>query len=598
MYLKQANDRVQTLLEHWVEPWCSLAWLQGMDYPAGFLRLAWKTLLQCHPHDSICGCGTDRMHREMMHRFSQCEQIAEECLFDAMYHIAQQATARRVDKHDSALAVFNAHWSTGDALITADIDFPVEARVTHFAILDGSRSVPFHVEASQKHLILHDKASPMFPGFKMVDRYTVTMLASDVPGYGVKWYRVVPRRNAARARVSLSQCALPLIVENSRIRLTFHRDGSFDLDDKPNRLTYRRLNIFEDSGDAGDEYNYCPPLRDRVISTAGSRAAVVICRQCRNFTTVQIDHRLRVPARIDHGRRSRSRQTVVLPIRSYVTLHRTARRVEIRTELDNTAADHRLRVLFAAGVQATHAWADTPFDVIRRPIALEPHDDWFELPTPTHPQSSFVDVSDGRHGLMIAAPGLHEYEVKNDDDRTIALTLLRGVEWGSRCDLTNTRRGKRPDGQPEHRHGFMFTPEAQCLGPHTYTYALIPHAGDWTHARDQASSYRIGMRAMQVASRGGLVPAARRFLGVQPPAVVVSAVKRADDRNRLVVRLHNPLDRTVRVRLSLPGGIKQARWLDLRERPRRGPALTIRAGRTVVAPLGGRSVRTIEITQG
>jgi mannosylglycerate hydrolase len=55
MYLKQANERTQTLLERWAEPVSALAWLWGKPYDAAFLWHAWKLCLKNHPHDSICG---------------------------------------------------------------------------------------------------------------------------------------------------------------------------------------------------------------------------------------------------------------------------------------------------------------------------------------------------------------------------------------------------------------------------------------------------------------------------------------------------------------------------------------------------------------
>ena len=75
MALKQANARVQGLLEHYAEPLSAWAWLQGAAYPASFLWAAWRKLLQNHPHDDICGCSIDQVHREMMTRFAEAEQI-------------------------------------------------------------------------------------------------------------------------------------------------------------------------------------------------------------------------------------------------------------------------------------------------------------------------------------------------------------------------------------------------------------------------------------------------------------------------------------------------------------------------------------------
>ena len=49
----------------------------GARYPAEELRHAWKTLLQNHPHDSICGCSIDAVHEENMTRFARAEQVGD-----------------------------------------------------------------------------------------------------------------------------------------------------------------------------------------------------------------------------------------------------------------------------------------------------------------------------------------------------------------------------------------------------------------------------------------------------------------------------------------------------------------------------------------
>ena len=57
-------------------------------YPAGQLRHAWKTLLQNHPHDSICGCSIDAVHEENMTRFARARQVGDAVVETALDAIA------------------------------------------------------------------------------------------------------------------------------------------------------------------------------------------------------------------------------------------------------------------------------------------------------------------------------------------------------------------------------------------------------------------------------------------------------------------------------------------------------------------------------
>jgi alpha-mannosidase len=77
IYLKQANERAETRLLS-IETAAALRALRGeAPYPAADLRLAWRDLLRNHPHDSICGCSCDEVHRDMLVRFEQLDRTLE-----------------------------------------------------------------------------------------------------------------------------------------------------------------------------------------------------------------------------------------------------------------------------------------------------------------------------------------------------------------------------------------------------------------------------------------------------------------------------------------------------------------------------------------
>src|SRR5713226_4126688 len=88
MWIKQQNTAIEHLLERWVEPLTAWAWKLGSAYPQGLVRLAWQYLLQNHPHDSICGCSIDQVHRENSVRFAQSQQISEGLLAQALQSLA------------------------------------------------------------------------------------------------------------------------------------------------------------------------------------------------------------------------------------------------------------------------------------------------------------------------------------------------------------------------------------------------------------------------------------------------------------------------------------------------------------------------------
>ena len=77
LYLKQANDRAERRLLS-IETAAALRTLrEDAPDPAANLRLAWRDLLRNQPHDSICGCSCDEVHRDMVVRYEQLERMLD-----------------------------------------------------------------------------------------------------------------------------------------------------------------------------------------------------------------------------------------------------------------------------------------------------------------------------------------------------------------------------------------------------------------------------------------------------------------------------------------------------------------------------------------
>jgi alpha-mannosidase len=77
IYLKQANERAERRLLS-IETAAALRTLREDEpYPAADLRLAWRDLLRNHPHDSICGCSCDEVHRDMLVRYEQLDRTLD-----------------------------------------------------------------------------------------------------------------------------------------------------------------------------------------------------------------------------------------------------------------------------------------------------------------------------------------------------------------------------------------------------------------------------------------------------------------------------------------------------------------------------------------
>lgn len=417
----------------------------------------------------------------------------------------------------------------------------------------------------------------------------VECLARDVPPCGYTQLAVVPSSGQVRSRTT--SCADPsLVIENEYFSVQAdHQDGTLTVTDKRTGLVLPGLNRFVDGGDRGDEYTFCRPEGDILIDAPSSPPAIQRLDDPLG-ATLKIGLLYRVPRSLKEGdRASRDPRLVLLPISSRITLTPGVPRVDVETQIDNTAMDHRLRVHFPTPIVTGCTWAESHFDVVERPLAL-PEDtaDWAEQPAGTHPQGTFVDITDGLTGFMVANRGLPEYEALargNGAGVTLALTLLRSIGWLSRGDLHN-RRG--------HAGPLVPTPEAQCPGLHTVHYSLIPHTGNYLNAMAQAHHFNVPMLTASTGTHPGHLLPSMSFVEVTPAAVVLSALKPPDEGTApFILRLYNSAPTQVEASLRFWHPLSQIDLVTLHERD------TLRqvdhAGNRATLPLRPKEIATLRV---
>ncbi|MDO8585964.1 MAG: glycoside hydrolase family 38 C-terminal domain-containing protein [Armatimonadota bacterium] len=585
MYLKQANHLSQTRLERYAEPLCSAAWMRGARYPAGELDYAWRLLMQNHPHDSICGCSIDQVHKEMEVRFDQVGQIAEDLSARAM-----QSLAAEIGSDGDAVVVFNTlAWKRTDK-VRAYVDFPLgelvrggpkigpTIKVNGLELRDaGGNPVPFAVIDMQTTVRrVFDPAQ--LPMAQMVRRFLIEFVAEDVPACGYKTYKVavadrVPKFDGSVASEFHGAGAL----DNGQIRVRFDR-GAIAVqrlsENDGEGETYSNINVFEDGADPGDEYRYFKPIQDMRVTSLECDARLSLIDHSPISATVKIEQTLMLPEGVTSDARARSETLVPCPIATYVTLVKGVPRVDFRVEVQNNANDHRLRALFPTGLKTDFSHAEGQFDVVTRPIAIPP--EW-DFAASYRPQQSWVDVNDGRGGICVINKGLPEYELYGDESRTLALTLLRCVgRLSGGAESTVSRQ----------------TPDAQCIGKHVFEYSVYPHAGTWEEARvwRQAHERNVPFYVTQIGPREGRLPSELSFVEVEPAELVVTAIKKAEGDDRLIVRFFNVTDKAVEGSVTVPGA-KSAELTDLSEQA--GETLNITESGSVKLKVGRKKIVTV-----
>jgi alpha-mannosidase len=104
-------------------------------------------------------------------------------------------------------------------------------------------------------------------------------------------------------------------------------------------------------------------------------------------------------------------------------------------------------------------------------------------------------------------------------------------------------------------------------GRHRFTYALLPHPGDFRQAGVISAAEDLNA-PLRVVSSGLMSGERHSLIEVDTPQVVIEAIKRAEDSDAIVVRLYEAWGGRCRARVKTSLPLSRATLCDLLERER------------------------------
>lgn len=594
--LKLANDACQSLLERWAEPLLALANLHGANIPEGHLRVAWRHVLLNHAHDSICGCSIDQVHRDMMYRYDQARVLGEQVRAQAVGALTAGSRELARSPGEFTLTLVNPLPVARDEVVTFDVDLPLDwptdfadgfftQRLKSFVLEDAAgKPAPYQ----RLSFIPKTNERSRFARFCFQNdgeftRYTVAARVA-LPACGFASLRVKPSPTPVRTAGSLRTG--PASAENAHLAIAIASNGTLTLTDKATGQTYSDLLMLEDRSEVGDGWYHGHSANDEQVLSSASPAQAAVVHDGPDLVTFRVTVSLTVPARYDSTAERPARERVCLPVTSLISLRRGARVVDVKTRIDNTAADHRLRLLLPTDcVRARTYVAHQPFDFVERPIRLDARTaSWQEMEQAEKPFLGVQAVGAGRRGLaFISAGGLHEGGVMDDRRRTMQITLLRSFR-------KTVGTGGESDGLER--------------GPIVQRYALLPFAGvlpgaqallEWAKLQAGVLTRQTGVRPSGYPSMTGGGSATRSYIELRQGRLVVSAIKPSEQGGGLVVRLWNPTGRRQTDALRLWRRVASARYVRLDETPAPGRSRPRIDGRSVTIAAEPHRIVTVKL---
>lgn len=559
MYLKLLNKKAENLLIRQAEPFMAVNMFMGKGYEEGYLRKAWDYLIKSHPHDSINGVTQDKTADDVEYRLNQAIEMGQVLCDEAAYAVIRDLDLGGEYAGKQAVVVFNPQPFEVEEVCKVMVTTPRDENVWSMTAHDihGNELKVQEISRDEKDFPVHDLEARPWPF--AADRHLMYLETGMIPAMGYKVIILEPASTFSRTHYYWMEmrkseghdiCATDNVLENENLKVSVNFNGTVNILDKNTGEIYENLHYFEDAGDVGNYWAYYPPYHDQIYTTLTNSADVWCEDNGPLSATIGIRYHMQLPVTGYEskcgvrGEGKRSEETKDFVILSYLTLEKGAKSLKVRTVVDNTVENHRLRVAFPTGINAETVDTAGHFVVDKRSAhPVKDQDGKFHPEMRTLPMQMFADVSDEKKGLGIVNNCFTEYEMK--DDQTLYFTLFRAmgnmiVTWWEAVGEFPGKKG------------------SQLLRKMEYEYAIYPHKGNWEEAETYAEARKLNAPVMAYQVTGGKagnLPLEQGFFKVGEKNLQVSALKKCEDSDHLLLRVYNPTSRKIStsVQLSVPG---------------------------------------------
>src|SRR5579883_3358373 len=506
--------------EEWAlnaEKYASLAWLDGKAYPNYQLTDAWKTITFNDFHDLAAGSGIGIIYKESQEQFDKTHLETDQISRESLQTIAARINTKAAG--EVPVLVFNPLAWERSGPVEVSVQMP-GAAPNGVSVLDAAGHVLPAVQLSAD---------------SKTNSYKLLVEAKNVPSMGYEVLHVVPGVKPFASDLKVNG----LTLENANVRVTVDKttgcitslfDKKANFETLASGACGNELQAFKDTPKDYDAWNIDPGTLDVPPTKLNEADSVELVEKGPARASIKITR---------HWSKSKFVQEIQLAANSDV--------VNVVNDFDWHEDHILLKAAFPLAVTSDKATYEIPYGSIERPTTR--NNSWdkaqFEVPA-----LRWADLGDGQHGFSLINDSKYGYD---DAGNVLRLSLLRSPTWPD------------PDADRGHQH---------------FSFALYPHAGDWKQALTVRHGYEYNykLKAVQVEAHTGTLPLEHAFLKVVPENVVLTAMKKAEDSNALVLHMYEWAGKQANVEVSVPSGATSATETNLLEQPV-GGALTVENGR-------------------
>ncbi len=469
--IKAGNDICQNRLELDCDPVQARAAAQGTGAMTSFWKYAWKQLVKNHPHDSICGCSIDAVHRQMLTRFEEIGQVGDSIVEDWILADRRQLTGKPIQAFTKSAAfvedrtntdidpdgcytvrVYNPlPWEREEA-VQLELAFPARQAYPQkwfepfgyevhnaFRLFDeAGNEIPYQLGRGRRNQLRrfyrHDSRS-----------YDIYPVCCKLNLRASGWNTVQLRPSDDAVRFFVSQLESRTSAANAYLTLAVNADGTIDIQDRRTQRHYRKLNDFIFDREIGDGWNHARPAGAPTLVAASGTTQVALVEDGPVRTSFAITRTYELPRELEfqgtlqegYAGIAESEDTVKLTIKSVVSLEADSDAVKVKTTFVNTVRDYRLRLVMPTGIPGEYfAYQNGAF--LNRAAGRTTDRATERYPESEALEKNFSGIagkSDVTGGIaLVARYGLHEVSAGIETDSALYITLVRAFR---RTVMTN-----------------------------------------------------------------------------------------------------------------------------------------------------------------
>jgi alpha-mannosidase len=517
-YMKRWNRKNELLADAAERASVAAWWMGGREYPAQQLENAWYLVLGSQMHDILPGTSVPRAYDLSWNDECIAANQFSGILEDAAGSVISGMDTRSSGEHSTTVVVYNPLSFEREDIVEALVPVPFgqyNPPVGGVGVVNSATGQPVPAQILER----------VGPNLRIA-------FLARVPSVGFTNFEVLPSvgpqpSTATQLKVGEHE----LENETYAVKLNAKGDVSSIVDKRTGKEMLdepARIGLFYENPQNWPAWNQDWADRRRpAMSFVGLEGHV-------SFKVVESG-----PARVA-VEITRSAEGSTFTQRIRLCAGEAGKRVEFDTDIDWRTRERSVRAAFPLTVSNPNATYDIQTGTITRGNG---HDKQFE-----YAFHQWFDLSDAQGGPGLTVMCDSKYGADKPNDNTVRLTLLH----------TPGTRGGYPDQG------------SQDLGRHHVLYALAAHAGTWQADRTYTQAQQVNqpLRAFTATPHEGPLGKAFSLASSSDPAVTISAMKRAEDGDEVIVRLREHTGAAAKgVRIALGDkAIVAAREVDGQER--------------------------------